>query len=82
MKTIKKLVPLITQIALLNFLLIESAHAYFDYGTGSLLIQSMIAFFGMSMMYFKRIKEWVISLFHKVFYPQKSSIPEKKLDIE
>lgn len=55
------------QIFLFNLSLCQNAYAYFDYGTGSLLIQSMIAGFGVVIMFMNRIKEWFIFNFRRLF---------------
>ncbi|WP_454781367.1 hypothetical protein [Legionella sp. WA2022007384] len=76
---IKKVMFLITQVMILNLLVIKGAYAYFDYGTGSLLIQSLVAFFGVVAMFFNRIKELVLAFFRKLF-SKKQPAPKKEIE--
>ncbi|WP_131777716.1 hypothetical protein [Legionella fairfieldensis] len=61
-------------IIIINITWISNAYAYFDYGTGSLLIQSMIAGFGAIIMFFNRIKHYLHSLFCKIFFRKEKQI--------
>ena len=49
----------------LNIFLISNAYAYFDPGTGSLLIQSCIAFFGIIMVYMHRFRTVFLSVLQR-----------------
>ncbi|KTD06824.1 hypothetical protein [Legionella jamestowniensis] len=51
----------------LNLFFINNAYAYFDQGTGSLLIQSCIAFFGVMMVYLHRLRAVFSSFFRHLF---------------
>jgi hypothetical protein len=66
----------IIQISIFS-LLSSNAHAYFDHGTGSLLIQSTIAFIGMLACYFRALKARSINFFKKLFIKIKPNSPSK-----
>ncbi len=68
---IHKIIVLIIHAIALNLLFTSDVYAYFDQGTGSLLIQSTIAFFGIMMVYLHRIKATVTAFFHKFFLKRK-----------
>ncbi|MCA0402996.1 MAG: hypothetical protein LCH30_04270 [Proteobacteria bacterium] len=68
----------ISYIAFLAIFSTTNAHAYFDHGTGSLLIQSIIAFFGMIAVYFYRMKAYLFSFFRKHLFRKELKIDGQK----
>lgn len=66
----------------LSLLLITDAYAYFDQGTGSLLIQSGVAFLGIMIMYFRKLRFFCISFFWRFFmkFKKKPLLSESELE--
>lgn len=56
-------VSVIVRAVMVSFLLIQSAHAYFDPGTASLLIQALIAGIGAVVVFFGNLKMRFLAIF-------------------
>ena len=54
-------------LAIFLLFISESAFSYFDHGTGSLIIQAVVAFFGMVVVYLHRAKQVIIYYIKRIF---------------
>lgn len=58
-------VSVVVRAVVVSLLLVQSAHAYFDPGTASLLIQALIAGIGAVVVFFGNLKMRFFALFGK-----------------
>lgn len=56
-------VSVVVRAVMVSFLVVQSAHAYFDPGTASLLIQALIAGIGAVIVFFGNLKMRFLALF-------------------
>jgi len=61
----KKLLFIILNVVFLNLLLTNSSHAYLDPGTGSMLLQAVVAVFIGLSIFWRRVLNAVRSFFGK-----------------